>query len=217
MIERLGRLGKKIIFVRHGESIGNAIGLDDKSLSDTANHRFDLTQLGREQARNAAKELEMRGLVWDRAFYSSYYRTKATWQEINSVYPCCAAKPNMDARLDEWWRGIWHTMSKEDIARLYPLEEKIKQREGWYNYRAPGGQSGPDVELQIRSFLSDFMFGCYRDVPNILIVGHGKWAILFWRIIMGASVDEAEHRMKISPFGNCSIAIFEGRSFTKIN
>jgi len=208
MLAQLKRYGKKIIFVRHGESIGNARGLADNSLAVMPNHRFPLTAIGRNQARHCGEVLKSLGIVWDQAFYSSYLRPEETYQEIAEAYNPCQPKPIMDPRLDEWWRGIWHTMSKADIVRLYPLEEQIQKREGWYHYRAPGGQSGPDVELQIRSFLSDFMQGYYKDFRTIFIAGHGKWGILFWRLMVGATVAEAEERMKNNPFGNCSVTVF---------
>lgn len=213
MLKQLQKYHKRIIFVRHGESVGNARGLDDNSLADTPNHRFPLTQVGYQQACLCGRILRSKGIIWDRAFISSYTRTEQTHDGINVGLIVC--KPIMDPRLDEWWRGIWHTMTKADIARLYPLEAQIQKREGWYHYRAPGGQSGPDVELQIRSFLSDFLFGCYSSWGDILLVGHGKWAILFWRIMTGSTVEQAAQRLKDKPFGNCSITIF-GSKVTEI-
>ncbi|MFA6228413.1 MAG: histidine phosphatase family protein [Patescibacteria group bacterium] len=210
MLQQLKDSGKKIIFVRHGESIGNAKGLDDESLVELPNHRFPLTLNGQNQAHHAGRALKIVGLSWEQAFFSSYLRTEQTLQGITEVYNPCGLKPIMDSRLDEWWRGIWHTMSKADIVRLYPLEEQIQKREGWYHYRAPGGQSGPDVELQIRSFLNDFFYGCYSGFKTILVVGHGKWGILFWRLIMDVTIDKAKERLQLMPFGNCHISIFSG-------
>ncbi|MFA5124671.1 MAG: hypothetical protein WC473_02500 [Patescibacteria group bacterium] len=43
MLGQLKSHFKKIIFVRHGESIGNARGLDDNSLTVMPNHQFPLT------------------------------------------------------------------------------------------------------------------------------------------------------------------------------
>lgn len=211
MLKQLKKHGKKIIFVRHAESIGNARGLDDESLVELPNHRFPITvPVGRNQGHHCGEVLKAHKVYWDQAFYSTFLRPQETWQEITSVYNPSFLKPIMDPRLDEWWRGIWHTMNKADIARLYPLEAQIQKREGWYHYRAPGGQSGPDVELQIRSFLNDFLYGCYQSFRHILIVGHGKWAILFWRLMTGASIEETAQRLKTNPFGNCSITIFDG-------
>ncbi|MDO8669022.1 MAG: histidine phosphatase family protein [Candidatus Buchananbacteria bacterium] len=209
MLNILQSKGKKIIFVRHGESEGNAKGLDDSSLIDVPNYGFVLSERGYEQARLAGGKLRELGLSWDRAFISTYLRTRQTWWGINDAYPICSHAPIIDSRLNEWWRGIWHTMNRTDIDKYYPLEDHIKAREGWYHYRAPGGQSGQDVELQIYSFLSDFMYGPYKKFKKILIVGHGQWAILFWRILTGATVEEAENRKKFKPFGNCSITIFD--------
>jgi broad specificity phosphatase PhoE len=214
-LREMRKLQRRIIFVRHGESEGNARGMDNSSLVDLPNHQFSLTERGREQARQVGRALLESGATWDHVFISTYRRTAQTWEQIRLVFEeergrksLFASDPTMDARLDEWWRGIWHTMSKDDIAKYYPLEEKIQQREDWYHYRAPGGQSGPDVELQIRSFLNDFFSGVYRDLGTILIIGHGKWEILFWRLMMGATIEEAKERWQTNPFTNCSVTFF---------
>lgn len=217
MINAFGKTGKRIVFVRHGESIGNAKGLDDNSLEDIANHDFPLSDRGSEQAEAAGRYIIDRQFNFDASFVSTYLRTLLTHRKMRIVAPNLSVDaPIEDARLDEWWRGIWHTMTSEEIDRYYPLERKIMSREGWYHYRAPGGQNGPDVELQIRSFLNDFLFGAYRHYGSILISGHGKWGIMFWKAITGASVGEAEYYWKQTPFGNCSISLIDGNGFNRL-
>lgn len=215
MIRQLGIKNKKIIFIRHGQSLGNARGLDDESLVDTPNYLFGLSDQGKIEASQAGQRLLDLGLSWDQSFISTYLRTQETFKFINNV--CKSTnEPIIDSRLNEWWRGIWHTMNKDDVYKYFPMEKEIAKREGWYHYRAPGGQAGQDVELQIYSFLNDFIYGTYSDLPTILVLGHGKWAILFWRIITGTTVDEAEKKLKSDPFGNCSISICDGNGFNTI-
>jgi len=217
VFKQLGLKSKSIIFVRHGQSIGNVRGLDDESLVDTPNYLFGISEQGQFESRQAGEILRNLKLSWDQSFISTYLRTKQTWDGMKSVFPTGLAEPIIDSRLNEWWRGIWHTMNKDDIVKYFPLEFGISKREGWYHYRAPGGQAGQDVELQIYSFLTDFVSGTYSDAKTILVVGHGKWAILFWRIMTGATVDEAEEKLKNNPFGNCSITICDKNGLETIN
>lgn len=83
---------KRIILIRHGESLGN---IDERAYATTADWRIPLTNLGREQARLAGKKVssylnqELNGKEESQAtkgkvyFYvSPYLRTRQTLREI---------------------------------------------------------------------------------------------------------------------------------------
>ncbi len=196
---------KRIVLLRHGESEGNIRSSDDISFEDKANHAFALTEKGREQARTAGMRLRGGWPEFDSYFCSTFQRTQET---LSLAYP--SAIPVIDSRLNELWRGIWHTMSREKVLELYPEESRIREREGEYHYRPPGGQSCQDVELMIYSFLLSLRAD-YAG-KNVLISAHGNWMLLFWRIVCNRSPIAFESRYKGDKYKNCAIAEYDGTS-----
>jgi len=172
-----------IYTMRHFESEGNARGLNDKSLSNIANHKFDLTVEGCEQLEKCANYfLENKLLNVDTRIYTSnFFRAQKSIQGIldKNNWDYYVA---IDSRLDEWWRGIFHSLPEESLEKHYPLEWKIQKREGKHHYRAPQGQAGKDVEINLMSFLRDAYDG------EIFISGHGRSLGFLRRLITNQPV-----------------------------
>ncbi len=193
---------RRIVIVRHAESEGNARGRDDESLEMVPNHQFPLTVKGRDQAQKTGEYLKAKFGTFDACFTSTFRRTQETLLEMLGCAPTV-----IDSRLNEHWRGIWHTMPREMVERFYPEEARIQKREGWFHNRALGGQAGQDVELAIHSFNADLReFYAGKDV---LIVGHGSWMILYARVIQQISLAEAEQRHRDKFYQNASVTIYE--------
>lgn len=203
---------RRVVLVRHGESEGNLRSPDDMSFDGKANHAFALTEKGRRQAQITGEYLRAKYGQFDAYFCSTFRRTQET---LSFLYP--GVVPVIDSRLNELWRGIWHTMQREEAMRLYPAESSIRNREGEYHYRPPGGQSCPDVEVMIHSFIHDLRAD-YTD-KDVLISAHGNWMLLFWRIVLGCSPSEFESRYKGDKYVNCALAIYEqdGSAFRLID
>lgn len=196
----------KIVLVRHAQSEGNVLDADQRAKFNLATHNYGLTQLGVQQAESTRKYLHyLQGespYAFD-AFYSSYYqRAKATLQIL---YP--ESKHYEDPRLAEAQRGIYHSMTREEIAAKYPEELLRKDKEGLYHYRPWGGENWADVELRIHSFLGTLA----RDYSkqDVLIVCHGHWLILFQRLIERFSIQEAVQRYKNRVAENASVTIYQ--------
>ncbi len=195
---------KKLVFVRHAESEGNLRSADERAEYDTASHAYDLTPLGRRQATMTGEYLQKRFGCFD-TYYTSYYaRARQTMALL-----CRRRKVYEDARLAEAQRGIWHTMTADQIARRFPEEIARKRREGLYHYRPWGGENWSDIELRIHSFLGTLSRDCEGD--NVLVVCHGHWLILFQRLIEHFSIEEAMHRYKAGAAENASVTIYEGK------
>ncbi|HEY4515595.1 MAG TPA: histidine phosphatase family protein [Candidatus Paceibacterota bacterium] len=194
-----------IVLVRHGESEGNVKGPTDISFENKANHQFVLSEKGKEESRVTGEYLRAKYGKFDAYLCSTFVRTQET---LSLMYP--EVTPNIEFRLDELWRGIWHAMTEEDVDKYYPKERAISEREGWYHYRAPGGQNGTDIELMICSFLSHLR-EFYGD-KRILIVGHGTWMIFLWRLMCGHSLADAEARYKNNKFKNASVTVMEKKN-----
>jgi broad specificity phosphatase PhoE len=194
---------RRIVMVRHAESEGNARGRDDESLEQTPNYQFHLTEKGISQAQATGNYLREKFGEFNACFVSTYLRTQETLGAMYGPVPAI-----MDSRLNEHWRGIWHTMPRDMVERFYPEEARIQKREGWFHNRALGGQAGQDVELSIHSFNADLR-EFYAD-KDVLIVGHGSWMILYARVIQQISLAEAEQRHRDKFYQNASITLYEG-------
>jgi 2,3-bisphosphoglycerate-dependent phosphoglycerate mutase len=197
----------RLFFMRHGESKGNiqAKLTPENPVGETANHEYELSVEGLKQVIKSGQWLRQSyrmDLLSCSIFTSTFVRTQQS---------CELALPNReftdDSRLDEHWRGIWHTMPKQEVLDKYPEEDAIYKRNGWYHYRAPGGQSCPDVEAMIHSFLLDLQLN--HAGRNIFLFGHGNWQVLFRRIIEHKTVAEAKV-MQFNEFPpNASISVWD--------
>lgn len=195
-----------IILVRHGKSEGNVKSADDVSFPEKANHKFSLTEKGKRQVVVAGKYIKENFPYPDTFFCSTFWRTR---ESLFHMFP--EATPNRDSRLNELWRGIWHTMSKERILALYPEEPAIREREGEYHYRPPGGQNGPDVELGIYSFLRDLrnLNKNRTKGGTVLVSAHGNWMLLFERVVLNKLPQDFEYRYKNDRYQNGALAVYE--------
>ena len=188
-----GSLPQRITFCRHAESVGNARGVDDNSTQTNANHQFELSPLGQRQViqtRDFIHALFPNG--FSEYYVSSFLRTQVTFRGLFDG----KIIPYEDPRLDEWWKGIFHSLSAEMIAQHYPAESAVLKREGWYHYRPPQGEAGKDVEVRILSFLNSL-----TPVDDIFICGHGRWFNYFERLLLQISREETKARAP----DNCSI------------
>lgn len=194
-------LPQTLVVVRHGESEGNVVSTEDSSFLTKPNHQFSLTEKGREQAIKVGKFLQM--MKFDAHFVSTYKRTQETMSLM-----CPGVVPIVDSRLNEHWRGVWHTLPKLDVDNLFPMQRTIKDREGWFHDRPFGGQCGQDVELGIYSFLTDLSL--HYAGKNIVIAGHGSWMIFLWRVLYGHPTEMAEERYRSAKYKNGSITVHDG-------
>lgn len=197
-------LPNKIYFFRHGQSIGNAVGLDDISLKDLPNHLFPLTEKGKDEAKQLAKYINETYLFFnvEEIYVSNFLRAKDTLKivlEESDRYQYLGNKVFHDSRLDEWWKGIFHSMSKEEIKKYYPLETRIRDREKWYHYRPPQGEAGKDVEFRITDFLKELN-------NNTMISSHGRIGGFMKRILCR---DPINHNCDYEAPKNCELWLFE--------
>lgn len=191
-----------LVLVRHAESEGNVLGVEQRAELEVATHLYNLTPRGRAQA-------EITGIYLRERFgdfnirYVSYY--KRSYETMNIM--CPDARVYEDPRLAEAQRGIWHTMTKEQVEFRFPEEIVRKNREGLYHYRPLGGENWPDVELRIHSFLGTLNRD--YDDQKVLIVVHGHWLILFQRLVEHFSIAEAMERYRGHVVENASVTIYE--------
>ena len=191
-----------LVMVRHAESEGNVLNVDERAQYDMASHRYKLTELGRKQAQITGEYLRKEYGTFDTYYVSYYQRSKETMEIM-----CPETKVYEDPRLAEAQRGIWHTLTWDEIARQFPNELKRKDREGLYHYRPWGGENWPDIELRTHSFLGTLARD--QEKKKVLMVVHGHWQILFQRLIEHFSIDEAVQRYKDGPSKNASVTVYK--------
>ena len=186
----------RMVFVRHAQSIGNIMTQDERAACDIPNHAYPLTEIGKQQAKITGQYLS--GFHSDLCLYSTFLRTKMTAEIVLGQIPYTETLE--DSRLNEKWDGIFHELSKSDIEKYYPEQICLKNLNGYYHHRPPGGESCPDVEIKIRSFLNDPTL----SGKDILVVGHGRWFIILQKLLHGLTVEEFL-KLKQREQENCSV------------
>lgn len=194
---------KKIVLVRHAESTGNILTAEERTKYEVSPDQYPLTERGEQQAAFTGQYLREH-FSFD-IFYSSYYLRAQ--QTMKIMFP--ESRIYEDPRLAEANRGIWHTLTRDEVARMFPAEIIRRDRENMYHYRPWGGENWPDIELRIHSFLGTLA----RDYEgqSLCIIVHGSWLILFQRLIEHFSIQEAIRRYKAGAANNASVTIYEGR------
>jgi broad specificity phosphatase PhoE len=192
---------KTLVLVRHAESAGNIMGVDERAQALIANYKFPLTARGEKQAVLTGAHLERTFGKFDRHYCSYYERTRQTLDLM-----CPGVKKIEDARLAEGQRGIWHTMTYDQVKTRFPEEIERKAKEDLYHYRPLGGENWPDIELRIHSFLDMLARDCCGK--KILVVTHGHWLILFQKIMQGLSIEESLEQLAAGGFKNASVTVY---------
>ncbi|HTM67799.1 MAG TPA: histidine phosphatase family protein [Candidatus Binatia bacterium] len=193
-----------LVLVRHAESLGNTMTVDERAGFDMSSHLYPITERGRAQAAVTARWLKERYGTFDVRYVSYYSRSKETMAIL-----CPGERVYEDPRLAEAQRGMYHVLTKQQQEECYPAELERKKREGLYHYRPFGGENWPDIELRIHSFLGTLTRD--YDGHKVLIVVHGHWLILFQRLMQHYAIEEAMRRYHGGVVENVSATVYEGR------
>ena len=191
---------RRIILVRHGQSEGNA---DQMEYSRTQDYKLNLTETGREEAKNAGRKISsLIGGDGLHVYVSPYFRTRQTYDEISKSVSQNVTQTTEDPRLRE---QDWGHLRHPDDSKLI---ENERDEYGTFYYRIPSGESGADVYDRVSTFFEtihrDFS---KEDFPeNVLIVTHGLTLRLFLMRWLHWSVEMFESAASPS---NCQIVIME--------
>ena len=114
-----------LVLVRHAESEGNLLSVQERADFDVSTHAYKLTPRGREQARITGEFLRNRYPQGFDVRYCSYYdRAQET---MRLLFP--GERYYTDPRLAEAQRGVWHVAGCERLQQLLPTEPLRKKRD----------------------------------------------------------------------------------------
>ncbi|WP_030803219.1 histidine phosphatase family protein [Streptomyces sp. NRRL F-2799] len=162
---------RRIVLVRHGESVGN---VDDSVYEREPDHALALTDRGREQAAEAGKHLrEIFGDERVSVYVSPYRRTHETLDTFRLDPDLIRVREEPRLREQDW--GNWQ--ERDDVK----LQKAYRDAYGHFFFRFPQGESGADVYDRVGGFLES-LFRSFEEPdhpPNVLLVTHGLAMRLF--------------------------------------
>ena len=196
----------RIILVRHAESEGN---LDRRNYQTTPDYALNITEKGRSQSVSVGNDISriIQGETVH-AYVSSYYRTRQTLNEIETVIDANIIKSIEDPRLREQdWGHLRHPDANQNIMR------ERREFSSFY-YRIQDGESGADVFDRISTFLETLHRDFNKpDYPqNCLIVTHGLTLRLFLMRWFHWSVEEFESLRNPK---NCQVVVLNKETNNK--
>lgn len=154
----------KLILVRHGQSLWN---LEDRF---TGWVDVPLTDLGREEARNAGKKLS--GIDINVAYTSALTRAQETLRVITESMG--VSIPTIrDAALNERHYGDLQGLNKARTAQKYGAEQVHIWRRS-YDVPPPNGESLEMTAARTLPFFDRCIMGDIAQGKNVLVVAHGN-------------------------------------------
>jgi broad specificity phosphatase PhoE len=200
---------KRLILVRHGESLGN---VDQTVYRYRPDHALPLTDKGTEQAIELGRRLRDIVPVGESVsfFVSPYRRSQETMQAASHAFATTAGELQVreDPRIREQDFGNFQNPGE--------MKKFMKERGvfGTFYYRFPSGESAADVYDRVSSFLESLYrhFEGPSCADNIIIVAHSICVNVFlarWEKMPIAEYEDSRLRL-----GNCDFVVLE-RVFDK--
>jgi broad specificity phosphatase PhoE len=199
-------MAPKLILVRHPESIGNLMKQDERAAHTLPNHLYPVTEVGDRQATITAEFLrDAYGGTITHILTSTFLRNQFLARTIAHHLKIPQDTIYADSRLNEKWDGVFHELSKDEVAQRYPEQLRLRNRSDYYHFRPIGGENCPDVELRARSLLTEI-----RQSPDCgwLLVVHGRWLQVVNRMLHNIPVDTFLDTLRNAP-KNCSVTVYE--------
>jgi broad specificity phosphatase PhoE len=154
----------QILFVRHGESEGNA------ARRMQGHQDFPLSERGREQAHKLGRWLVERELDWQTAYTSPLARARQTAEILTTA---CERPPAIvEPDLSELHAGDLEGLTREEMLERYPtfLERKITDLGDFSDF---GGEGYEAVQGRARRLLDKLDRQHRAGAERVLLVAHG--------------------------------------------
>jgi 2,3-bisphosphoglycerate-dependent phosphoglycerate mutase len=154
----------KLVLIRHGQSLWN---LENRF---TGWIDVPITQLGREEARAAARKIAH--LKFDVAYTSALSRAQETLKEIITTLGVDIPVIR-DQALNERHYGDLQGLNKEQTAEKYG-KEQVHQWRRSYDIPPPGGEALKNTAERTLPFFERAIMGDIRQGKNVLVAAHGN-------------------------------------------
>ena len=139
---------RQLVLVRNAEPEGSVLTADERTRFDKPSRKCGITERGKQQAEIVRDDLAKQFGRFDLCYTSHCERARQTRKILAPdvrVYG--------DERMHELERGIWHALTREEIAERYPVEVVRKEREGLFRCHPMGGENcGPTFSCASGSF-----------------------------------------------------------------
>lgn len=182
---------KRIILVRHGNSVANN---NYDILQRVPDNKVHLSEKGIKQAKEAGQRLkQIIGNESIQFYVSPYTRTKETYENI------------MESFHDNYTDCLYVTSLREqeygNLQREMDKQFEEQKKVGVFFYRFINGESGADVHARMSIFLQ-YLFRRilsidYHSFDNIVIVSHELTIKFFMMNFMNLSVTELDNIKRI--------------------
>jgi 2,3-bisphosphoglycerate-dependent phosphoglycerate mutase len=156
-----------LVLVRHGQSEWNLKNLF------TGWRDVGLTDLGREEAKNAGARLKALGLTFDIAFTSALKRAQASCDLILGELGQTGLDTVRDQALNERDYGDLSGLNKDD-ARAKWGEEQVHVWRRSYDIAPPGGESLKDTGARVWPYYIHVLQPHVLRGETVLVVAHGN-------------------------------------------
>eukprot|EP00191_Tetraselmis_sp_GSL018_P017763 CAMPEP_0177581252 /NCGR_PEP_ID=MMETSP0419_2-20121207/2042_1 /TAXON_ID=582737 /ORGANISM="Tetraselmis sp., Strain GSL018" /LENGTH=484 /DNA_ID=CAMNT_0019070269 /DNA_START=214 /DNA_END=1668 /DNA_ORIENTATION=- len=204
-------LPARIVLVRHGESYEDDLQFIYSRVPDP---RIPLTELGREQAREAGRKIRAElshahgGRPYRVFFYTSpYLRSSQTFQCITEAMFETPLQPGEGQASFAGMREEVQ-LREQDFGNFQDPQVKMRKRNerkrfGRFFYRFPNGESGADLYDRITIFqdhlIRDINAGRFSQDTDLVLVTHGLALRMFlmrwfhWRVDQLLAVENPTH------------------------
>lgn len=156
-----------LVLVRHGESVWN------KENRFTGWVDVELTDFGREQAREAGKVIQESGITFDEAFTSVLQRANETLTIVLGVIGQESLPTTKDQALNERHYGDLQGLNKAETAVKFGDEQVFIWRRS-YDIAPPNGESLKDTAARTLPYYESVIVPLLEKGENILIAAHGN-------------------------------------------
>ncbi|MEZ5398326.1 MAG: 2,3-bisphosphoglycerate-dependent phosphoglycerate mutase [Bryobacteraceae bacterium] len=159
----------RLVLMRHGESVWNAEN------RFTGHTDIDLSAVGVEQARAAARELRRRGFAPDRVFTSHLRRAiRTAWivlEELDRMW----VPLESHAGLNERCFGEFEGKTKAEVTERWGAESLRSFKNDWA-WRPPGerGESLQDLRARVRPIWAERIEPAVLRGERVLVAIHGN-------------------------------------------
>ncbi|MBI2121587.1 MAG: histidine phosphatase family protein [Candidatus Sungbacteria bacterium] len=199
-----------LVLLRHGQSLYNEerelvnrgiLNIYSDALKNLRDADYPLSAKGLTQAKKAADFLKKQYGSFDVIFSSPFVRAEKTARIVAEKF--IDANFVIEERIREKEFGIADGLTAEELNKFYPREYERKQKEKKYYYRPPGGESYPDVNLRLWSFLNTLVREHARS--KVLIVSHSAVMLCFRKLLEKLNEADLLRIDKEDELKNCGI------------